>query len=347
MSGAGSALYQRLTIGWLRSHEGVTTDLPFTKQVTFTSVATSLDDVCPGCLFVPAPQFLTKADVQEAAYRGAYGVLLPQPAEIAEIFDQQSARQGEDAEPASAAAPTVAIPRGVVPAESAPAPALKAVAAESTAEVNVDANYCMTVGSELLGIPVLRAARIPAKLGEISAYLETDPSERLAVFIVAEQAPSSTAEKLASLLHALGNPVGLLNAGGQSYSVNRPIAVDSPLGAERVQALESIILEDGAAAIVIAVNDSTLRDQALVGTHIDICGGLPESPKDFMRRYGIELDSQARRVDTAQELPADLLTTFPGADTALRTAVMMTLAAGVTHDSLRKAMSVSREFIDD
>ena len=78
MSGIGSPLSQRLTLGRLSEELDIIADQDFSQEVTITSIARYLQEVSPGCLFVPPDKESNVEDLKEAVLRGAYAVLLKQ-----------------------------------------------------------------------------------------------------------------------------------------------------------------------------------------------------------------------------------------------------------------------------
>lgn len=307
-----------LTIDYLqRTFNAITTE-PFTSSVTFTSVATSLKNVSPGSLFAPLdPQEHNETVYRQAMFRGAYGILLENTHHFATRSDQNQPQYPQ----------------------------------------------------HHIGIPVILMRDVAKNIGLICSFLEQDPSLKVAMFICFGIEVKDVAEKLASLLHMLGNPVGLISQSGQSYSVNRHLNLSFPLDSSALQETESIIAEDGAAALVIAANDKTLLPWALSGTQVDICCGYralldtdqPVEKSHFQSSvisvqshslFGAVFDNETRII--GDHSPYDVLVgsdifnylidVIPLGDAATRIAISMVLAAGITPESIKKAVSVSQEF---
>lgn len=281
MSGLGDIPFRRVTVEYLKKNLPARVEETFVNLVTLTSIATDLDAVTPGSLFVPDSEHSDEEDLHAAEAKGAYAVLL--------------------------------------------------------AEGDTHAT-----SSEDLGIPVLFARDISEKLGKVAAYMEGDPSESLAVFVVFGQFAPRVATNLAMLLHMLGNPVGLISK-ERSYSLNRGMNLTFPLDAAGLQRAQSVVLEDGAAALVIAADEETLSSRALVGTQIDVCGSQedPISPT-----YGADFGPQTHSVKPGMfdgEL-ARLGSLMPMTDRASAMSISMALAAGITIESIQQAAQVSEEF---
>jgi UDP-N-acetylmuramyl tripeptide synthase len=197
-----------------------------------------------------------------------------------------------------------------------------------------------------LGIPVLFARSIDGKIGDVAAYMEANPSDSLAVFVAFGDNAESVAAKLATLLHILGNPVGLISH-DKSYSLNRGMNLDFPLDSVRLQHLQSVALEDGAAALVIAADSQTLGAHALVGTQIDVSAHSDEAQMhDSEQFFGARIDKTTHSVSpgmNAAEL-ARVGSQIPLTDSASAMSFSMALAAGITVESIQQAVKVSEEF---
>ena len=194
-----------------------------------------------------------------------------------------------------------------------------------------------------VGIPVLFAPAMDAHLGELAAYMAGEPSESIAVFVVFGHNAQAASQKVATLLHILGNPVGLISR-ESSYSLNRAMTLHFPLSAAVVQRTLAVMLEDGVTALAIAADETTLDPHALAGTHIDVSAGLALGLTDLP--FGAHYDPETHEVTTgmySRDL-AQVQSTIPLTDEADVTSVSMTLGAGITLDSIRQALSVAEEF---
>ena len=76
---------------------------------------------------------------------------------------------------------------------------------------------------------------------------------------------------LADFLHMLGNPVGVISS-GNSQSLERYLDLDYPLSILDVQRTMAVCAEDGAAAVILALSDETLKDDALQSVSVDVLG---------------------------------------------------------------------------
>ncbi|MCI1935085.1 MAG: hypothetical protein LKJ44_05070 [Bifidobacteriaceae bacterium] len=282
MSGLGDVPFRRVTVEYLKKNLAARVDEPYANLVTLTSIATDLEEVGPGALYVPPEEQQNVESLRSAESKGAYAVLLPENDET------------------------------------------------------------HTFSVKTLGIPVLFARNIEKSLGTVASYMEGDPSDSLAIFVVFGDEAQQVAAKLATLLHILGNPVGLISQ-ERSYSLNRGMNFKFPLNAAQVQRAQSVILEDGAAALVIAADDDTLASDALVGTRIDVCGSHDET---ISPSYGADFDQETHIVKPGMfdgEL-ARLGTLMPMTDRVSAMSISMALAAGITIESIQQAVEVSEEF---
>lgn len=78
----------------------------------------------------------------------------------------------------------------------------------------------------------------------------------------------------------LGNPVGVISA-GNSQSLERFLDLNYPLSILDVQRTMAVCAEDGAAAVILALSEETLNDDALQSVNVDVLGcddkGLSEA----------------------------------------------------------------------
>lgn len=125
-----------------------------------------------------------------------------------------------------------------------------------------------------VGIPLLVSSNNPVTLGKLACDVNNDPSSFIATFAVAgddDDEVYANVIRLADFLHMLGNPVGVISAAG-SNSLQRDLDLEYPLGIVDIQHNLSVCVEDGAAAVVIALNSATLKKDALQSVNIDVLG---------------------------------------------------------------------------
>ena len=125
-----------------------------------------------------------------------------------------------------------------------------------------------------LGIPLLVSSANPVALGKLACDINFDPSSCIATFAVAgddDDEIHANVLRLADFLHMLGNPVGVISDAGSS-SLQRELSLEYPLNIADVQHALSVCAEDGAAAVVIALNSATLAKNALQSVSIDVLG---------------------------------------------------------------------------
>lgn len=292
--------YLRLTIGYIVRTFAAVCDKPFASSVTFTSIATKLEEVTQGSLFVP-PSLAGKANLLKAQDAGAYAIGLQK-------------NEGE-------------------------------------VEISLD-------------IPIIYMDNWRENLGLISSFLLGDPSLKMAMFACFGMDTKDVAPVLASLLHILGNPVCLVDF-EDSFILDRSLELSYPIDTVDLQKIEAQAVEEGATAMVISANPFVLSRLALTGTHIDVCTGSkvlnlvskPGGPRELQPQeeplYGAVFDNSTRIVAHTHD-PFDevldknafnqLIDVVPMGEACVRTAISMTLSAGVTTTSIRKAMSISKEF---
>lgn len=214
-----------------------------------------------------------------------------------------------------------------------------------------------------LDIPIIYMNNWRENLGLIASFLLGDPSLKMAMFACFSMDAKDVAPVLASLLHILGNPVCLIDHDNSSI-LDRPLELSYPLDAVDLQKIEAQAVEEGASAMVISANPSTLSRLALTGTHVDVCTGSkvlnlvskPGNPKTLKPQeeplYGAVFDTSTRIVahtlDPLEVLDKDvfnqLIDVVPMGKASVRTAISMALSAGITTASIRKAVSISEEF---
>ena len=125
-----------------------------------------------------------------------------------------------------------------------------------------------------VGIPLLVSSNNPVTLGKLACDVNNDPSSFIATFAIAgddDDEVYANVIRLADFLHMLGNPIGVISAAG-SNSLQRELDLEYPLGIVDIQHNLSVCVEDGAAAVVIALNSATLKKDALQSVNIDVLG---------------------------------------------------------------------------
>ncbi len=208
-------------------------------------------------------------------------------------------------------------------------------------------------------IPVMYADPTAHQIGIIADEIAGSPSTSLAVFAVAgtnAEAIRRDVRELADFLHMLGNPVGVICA-AESQSLDRYLDLEYPLGIFDMQRTLAVCAEDGAAAVVIAMDDDTLRDDALRSVTVDVIGAgtpfiTPSSQsithaQESCVRYGCDLSDGGRIVTRTRESDSlasqSSLTYDADAVNHLSLAISMTMAAGVRKANIKSALRVSRE----
>lgn len=204
-------------------------------------------------------------------------------------------------------------------------------------------------------MPLLFADPTPEQMGTLASQMAGNPSNTLAIFAVSASTPQegiATVDKLARFLHMLGNPVGTISVGG-SYSLERKLDLDYPLGIIDLQRTLAICAEDGAAAVVIALNDLTVSAHALESVNVDVFGSSLPAPANADRaviermqsEYGFRADEQMRVTSPTEE--SDTLARYategddPAERSRLSLAIAMVLAAGVRRNNIRNALRVA------
>ena len=123
-------------------------------------------------------------------------------------------------------------------------------------------------------IPLIYAEPTAQQLGKLASEMAGSPSDSLAVFAVAgndAQAVDQGVRDLADFLHMLGNPVGVISS-GNSQSLERYLDLNYPLSILDVQRTMAVCAEDGAAAVILALSEETLKDDALQSVSVDVLG---------------------------------------------------------------------------
>lgn len=161
------------------------------------------------------------------------------------------------------------------------------------------------------------------------------------------------AKEVARFLHMLGNPVGIINA-EDSQSLERFIELNYPIDVLSMQRAMAVCAEDGAAAVIVTMDDATLDVDAMASVAVDVlaCDGVPEPTRarDYMdqmaQRYGCAITKDTRLVMRTEESDTMALQAGvgPAQVRALSFAIAMGLAVGVRKSSIRSALRVAGEF---
>ena len=216
-----------------------------------------------------------------------------------------------------------------------------------------------------LGIPLLVSSANPVALGKLACDINFDPSSCIATFAVAgddDDEIHANVLRLADFLHMLGNPVGVISDAGSS-SLQRELSLEYPLNIADVQHTLSVCAEDGAAAVVIALNSATLSKNALQSVNIDVLGAEKSKVDDdsksttdattnisfysLRQRYGFSSRDHSYCVTRSTESDelAQLADEIGGQNIKrhLSLAIAMVLAAGVRRGTIKSALRVSHE----
>lgn len=201
-------------------------------------------------------------------------------------------------------------------------------------------------------LPLLVGEIDARQLGQLACLMAGEPSTSLAVFAVCGDQSAQVAEQLARCLHVLGNPMGLLSANG-SYSLKRTLNLDYPLNALDMQQCLAVCCEDGAAAVVIALDALSVAPDGLQAVSVDVIGSLQSgSPREdqayierLQREYGVVFDGRMRLSVRSEE--SDMLANIAAQslqsceEQHLSLAIAMMLAAGVRRASIRNALRMA------
>ncbi|RSX55696.1 UDP-N-acetylmuramyl peptide synthase [Bifidobacterium dolichotidis] len=211
-------------------------------------------------------------------------------------------------------------------------------------------------GKSLVDMPLMFADITRAQLARIASTMAGNPSDALAVFALT--GPDAAlleheVSEVARFLHMLGNPVGVINA-NDSQLLERFLDLSYPVDVLSMQRAIAVCAEDGAAALIVTMNDDTLQEDALQSVAVDViaCDGIPEPDRaqEFMEitaeKYGCAISKQTRFVLRTEE--SDTLALQSGVEPALvrplSFAIAIGLAVGVRKNSIRSALRVTREF---
>lgn len=161
-----------------------------------------------------------------------------------------------------------------------------------------------------LGMPLLVSSPNPVALGKLACDINADPSSCVATFAIAgddDDEINANVLRLADFLHMLGNPVGVISSQG-STSLQRELSLQYPLNIADVQHTLAVCAEDGAAAVVMALNSETFSKNALQSVNIDVLGvektedtNNPESERtmEFVRTNKAESASESASESTS------------------------------------------------
>ena len=187
-------------------------------------------------------------------------------------------------------------------------------------------------------IPLIYAEPTAQQLGKLASEMAGSPSDSLAVFAVAgsnTQTVEQGVRDLADFLHMLGNPVGVISA-GNSQSLERFLDLNYPLSILDVQRTMAVCAEDGAAAVILALSEETLNDDALQSEIVK-----------SVARFGCTVGKQthiAGRTQESDALAAQATEAYGQTDSsALSLSIAMVLAAGVRKANIKSALRVSRD----
>ncbi|HCA74534.1 MAG TPA: UDP-N-acetylmuramyl peptide synthase, partial [Bifidobacterium sp.] len=135
-------------------------------------------------------------------------------------------------------------------------------------------------------------------------------------------------------------------------SLERFLNLRYPLSILDVQRTLAVCMEDGAAAVILALDKRTLDEQALQAVNIDVLGcsdtGSDEKrTRDFAARFGCVIGKHthiARRTSESDLLAAQASSAYDESDAgALSLSIAMVLAAGVRKANIKSALRVSRD----
>ncbi|KAE8128331.1 MULTISPECIES: UDP-N-acetylmuramyl peptide synthase [Bifidobacterium] len=203
--------------------------------------------------------------------------------------------------------------------------------------------------------PLLFAEPDARQIGKLASDIAGKPSGMLAMFAICGEdgdEVEANVVRLADFLHMLGNPVGVISASGSS-SLERRLDLRHPVGILDVQHTLAVCGEDGAAAAVIALNERTLRPDALQSVGIDVLGSVDDVRQQSIsslraaQGYGFIADKQLTMTMRTEE--SDVLASQSAlgqgdeSERRLSLAIAMTLAAGVRRGNIKSALRVSRE----
>ena len=203
-------------------------------------------------------------------------------------------------------------------------------------------------------IPLIYAEPTMGQLGKLVSDMAGNPSDALAVFAITgknREIVESEVRNLADFLHMLGNPVSVISS-SDSQSLERFLNLGYPLSAIDMQRTMAVCAEDGAAAVILALDEETLREDALQSVSVDVLAcddnGLSDAEvAKLVAKFGCAVGKQTRIAGRTQE--SDLLaeqaaTAYGQTDSrSLSLSIAMVLAAGVRKANIKSALRVSRD----
>ena len=201
-------------------------------------------------------------------------------------------------------------------------------------------------------IPLIYAEPTMGQLGKLVSDMAGNPSDALAVFAITgknREIVESEVRNLADFLHMLGNPVGVISS-SDSQSLERFLNLEYPLSAIDVQCTMAVCAEDGAAAVILALEEETLREDALQSVSVDVLAcddnGLSDAEvAKLVAKFGCAVGKQTRIAGRTQEsdlLAAQAATAYGQTDSrSLSLSIAMVLAAGVRKNNIRSALHVA------
>ena len=197
-------------------------------------------------------------------------------------------------------------------------------------------------------IPLIYAEPTMGQLGKLVSDMAGNPSDALAVFAITgknREIVESEVRNLADFLHMLGNPVGVISSSDSQ-------SLEHPLSAIDVQRTMAVCAEDGAAAVILALDEETLREDALQSVSVDVLAcddnGLSDAEvAKLVAKFGCAVGKQTRIAGRTQEsdlLAAQAATAYGQTDSrSLSLSIAMVLAAGVRKANIKSALRVSRD----
>lgn len=205
-------------------------------------------------------------------------------------------------------------------------------------------------------VPILFADPTREQLGQLASLIAGNPAESLAVFAIAGSDSTQIGKDVAMLaqfLHMLGNPVGVVCAKDDN-DLDQFVQLEYPVDVFAMQRVLSVCVEDGASAIILALDEETLTAGALESVSVDVLGfdsdthdtsAMSAIIDDTQLRYGYQLREDAAIAIRTDETDTMAVQADFGPDCArpLSLAISCVLAAGVRKANIRSALRVSKE----